>query len=280
MRKLLLALIAVLLLIPGVANAAEYPPQLIGHRGIGDPWTVVLNIPEQSIPAVKWAAANHADIIEGDCQQTASGAPVMMHDDRLERTTNGTGNVWERSTAYIVGRWLELPVDTNNNGDYDNTPHHPPTCKQWLTAVKATGKMAFIELKNGEQWTQSDVKAYVDMVNSLGMQDRVITAGSELKLSYVKSYSTRIDRSIAVASKPSVTKIKSMVGSGGWATISLTNAEADPAYVKTLDGAGIKVLVYTLDNAGHYARAIRFPFTGWMCDNTGDANAWLEDNAP
>jgi glycerophosphoryl diester phosphodiesterase len=282
-RHLTALLSAAALLLTGhtPAYAATYPPDLIGHRGIGDPWTVELNIPEQSIPAAKWAAANHADIIEGDCQQTASGAPVMMHDARLERTTNGTGYVIDRSTTYITGRWLELPIDRDGSArdplDGDNTPYHPPTCKQWLAAVKATGKLAFIELKHGEHWSRADVKAYVDMVNALGMQDRVITAGSELKLSYVKSYSTRIDRSMAVSSKPSTTKIKSVVGSNGYTTISLTNADRDPAYIKTLDNAGLKVLVYTLDGPPHYERAIKHPFTGWMCDNTRDADQWLKD---
>ena len=68
-------------------------PILAGHRGIGNPWTVTLKIPEESIPAIEYAAAHHADIVEGDTQITRDGKMVMMHDDSIDRTTSRTGLV-------------------------------------------------------------------------------------------------------------------------------------------------------------------------------------------
>jgi glycerophosphoryl diester phosphodiesterase len=259
------------------ANAAVDPPELIGHRGIGDPWTVELGIPEQSIPAILWAAANQADIVEGDVQVTRDGKMVMMHDLTINRTTNRTGYVKDRDLSYITAAWLELPVDRDGNGNDDNTEYHPPSFRSWLAAAKATGKLALVELKDSSRWSRTQVKRYVDEVNRQGMQSRVITAGSELRLSYFKSYSSGA-RSWAVGSYPSVTKVKSVAGAAGYATISLANAEVNPDYVDDLQAAGIKVLVYTLDNDTDYARAFPHEFYGWMCDNTGDAADWLAEN--
>ena len=61
-----------------------------------------------------------------------------------------------------------------------------------------------------------------------------------------------------------------------YATISLAVAEAKPDYVKMLQAAGIRVFIWTLDNSAHYARALPLGAYGWMCDNTQDAEAWLE----
>ena len=262
------------------AHAATYPT-LIGHRGIGDPWTAQLRIPEQSIPAIQWAAAHHADIVEGDVQVSGPDSAgrrtmYMMHDATLDRTTNGTGGSNTRPWSYISARWLEIPVDTDGNGNADNTNYHPPSFRSWLRAAKATGKLVFVQF-GGSYWTKAQVKKYVDEIAAQGMSSRVITAGSETKLSYFRTYSSG-KRSFAVSQLPSVTKVKSVAGSTGYATIALSVAEKNRSYIESLQSAGIKVLVWTLDDASHYARALPLGADGWMFDNTQDAWEWLEAN--
>ena len=178
MPRFLMVLLAGLLLLgfnTPQSHAVTYPT-LVGHRGVGDPWTARLRIPEQSIPAIQWAAAHHTDVVEGDVRVSgpdSSGHRVlyMMHDDTLDRTTNGTGGSYTRSWSYISQRWLEIPVDRNGNGDPDNTSYHPPSFVKWLAAAKATGKLVFVELK-GEGWTKSLVNRYVDVVTAQGMKTR------------------------------------------------------------------------------------------------------------
>jgi glycerophosphoryl diester phosphodiesterase len=262
------------------AHAATYP-SLIGHRGVGDPWTGRLGIPEQSVPAIQWAAAHHADIVEGDVQVSGPDSAgrrtmYMMHDTTLDRTTNGTGDSNTRSWSYISARWLELPVDSNGNGDPDNTSYHPPSFRSWLRAAKATGKLVFVQFR-GNYWTKAQVKRYVDEVAAQGMTSRVITAGSETRLSYFRTYSTG-KRSFAASELPSLTKVKSVVGSTGYATMALSVAEKNRAYIRALQSEGIKVLVWTLEDEGHYARALPLGADGWMCNSTQDAWEWLEKN--
>ena len=44
-----------------------------------------------------------ADALELDVRLTADGAPVVIHDETLDRTTDGTGDVAVLSTEYLAG---------------------------------------------------------------------------------------------------------------------------------------------------------------------------------
>lgn len=258
---------------PALGHAATYPT-LVGHRGVGNPWTVELGIPEESIPAIKWAASHHADVVEGDVSITSDNKMVMMHDETIDRTTNRTGKVRERSLSYITNAWLELPVDRDGNGNDDNTPYHPPSLNYWLNTARDTGKLVFLELK-GSGWSRDRVREYVALVNSKGMKDRVITAGNVTKLGYFKALQPTGKRSWSVGHYPSASEVKSVAQYG---TIGLSAAEANPDYVKYLQSNGVKVFIWTLDNPDHYKRALVFGAYGWMCDNTDDAWKWLQEN--
>src|SRR3954447_12729379 len=51
--------------------------------------------PENTLRAFRWALDLGADGIECDVQRTADGEMVLIHDDAVERTTNGSGIVGE-----------------------------------------------------------------------------------------------------------------------------------------------------------------------------------------
>lgn len=82
------------------------PPRwsLIGHRGIAS------LAPENTLAGLQKAHQLGIDWIECDVQLTKEGALVVFHDTTLERTTNGTGVVYEQSTAYLksldAGSWF------------------------------------------------------------------------------------------------------------------------------------------------------------------------------
>ena len=51
--------------------------------------------PENTLPGIESALALGADAIEIDVQCTADGVPVLMHDERVDRTTDGSGSIRE-----------------------------------------------------------------------------------------------------------------------------------------------------------------------------------------
>ena len=69
--------------------------EIITHR------TGTAFAPENSIAGLKWCIEQGFDWAEIDLRQTIDNHIVLLHDDRLDRTTDGTGRVNERTLEYI-----------------------------------------------------------------------------------------------------------------------------------------------------------------------------------
>lgn len=78
-------------------------PKVIGHRG------ACAYAPENTIESILTAADIGAEWVELDVMLTQDGVPIIFHDDTLDRTTNGSGNVAEAPYATIreleAGSW-------------------------------------------------------------------------------------------------------------------------------------------------------------------------------
>jgi glycerophosphoryl diester phosphodiesterase len=107
MRALLITFLSLALLGAPVAGAVG-PETLVAHRGLSGSGSLKYEIPENSIPAFKWAVEHEADIVDLDVQVSSNGTMVIMHDATLNRTTNGSGAVRDRTWSYIGGLWLEI----------------------------------------------------------------------------------------------------------------------------------------------------------------------------
>ncbi|MEF8773477.1 MAG: glycerophosphodiester phosphodiesterase family protein [Halobacteriales archaeon] len=68
--------------------------RLIAHRGFADVY------PENTVGAVS-AAGDVADLVEVDVRRCASGQPVVVHDQTVDRVTDGTGRVDELSLSTL-----------------------------------------------------------------------------------------------------------------------------------------------------------------------------------
>ena len=78
-------------------NNRNRHPLIIAHRGAASRY------PENTIAAFEAAIRMGADGIECDVRLSADGAPVVIHDATLERTTNGSGKV-----CRLTARQLKL----------------------------------------------------------------------------------------------------------------------------------------------------------------------------
>jgi glycerophosphoryl diester phosphodiesterase len=105
-KVLLLALAA--LILAGTTSCAqpvaEHPffaalparPLAIAHRGGGGHW------PENTLLALSGAMALGSDLVEMDIRTTADGVLVLMHDETIDRTTDGHGRVAELSLLQLL----------------------------------------------------------------------------------------------------------------------------------------------------------------------------------
>lgn len=69
--------------------------RVVGHRGAS------CMAPENTLAAFERAAAVQADGVELDVHLTVDGHAVVIHDDTVDRTTNGTGAVHEMTLEQI-----------------------------------------------------------------------------------------------------------------------------------------------------------------------------------
>lgn len=84
---------------------ANYQVKIVAHRG-GKKWA-----PENTLAAFRKAVEAKVDGIELDIHKCKTGELVVIHDDTLERTTNGAGLVKEKSLADLqkldCGSWYD-----------------------------------------------------------------------------------------------------------------------------------------------------------------------------
>ena len=55
--------------------------------------------PENTVSAFRYAMDLGVDMVETDIRQTKDGCLVLMHDERVDRTTDGSGRVREHTYA-------------------------------------------------------------------------------------------------------------------------------------------------------------------------------------
>lgn len=122
---------------------------LIAHRGAS------LLAPENTLPAVKLAAARGARWIETDVRLTDDGGLVMIHDATLDRTTDGCGAVARRTLEQIraldAGAWFAP--------EFVGT--RVPTLAEFLICVLECDLCVQLELKENSGREEALVEAVV-----------------------------------------------------------------------------------------------------------------------
>ena len=87
-----------------INNTLDFLPPVIAHRGARN------RAPENTLAAFKAAWEDGAKWIETDVKLTADGIAILMHDDDLDRTTDGKGPVADMSWAEVkkldAGGWF------------------------------------------------------------------------------------------------------------------------------------------------------------------------------
>ncbi len=108
---------------------------IIAHRGASG------EFPENTLPAFAAAIEAGAQMCELDVQLTRDGAAVVIHDETVDRTTNGTGAVAAMSLAEI----RRLDAGVKFGARFAGT--RIPTLEEVLTLVR--GRCALnVELKS------------------------------------------------------------------------------------------------------------------------------------
>ncbi len=143
---------------------------VIAHRGCHDaaPGHGFGTAPENSRLALQRCVAMGVDVMETDIRRTRDGHLVVMHDERVDRTTDGTGRVSDLTLAQL--RALHLRTD-EGGPDAAATAEGVPTLDELLALAK--GRIVLnLDVKDA---IYAEV---VDAVRRAGAADRVIVKTS------------------------------------------------------------------------------------------------------
>ncbi len=117
---------------------------VVAHRGASG------HAPENTLAAFRIAVEMGAGFIETDLQVTRDAQIVAIHDTRLDRTTNGNGQVHLRTLEEIraldAGAWYASPPTHSFAGQ------RVPTLDEILQFAKDHDVIFYLEIKSGAVW--------------------------------------------------------------------------------------------------------------------------------
>jgi glycerophosphoryl diester phosphodiesterase len=135
-------------------------PLIIAHRGAS------VYAPENTLAAFKLAVDQLADAIELDAQLTVDDQVIVMHDDTVDRTTNGSGRVKLMSRADLQ----------NLDAGDKSSPGKPEGIPSLAEVFEAIGQEILInvELKNYSSPTDDLPEKVAALVMEYNLEDRVL----------------------------------------------------------------------------------------------------------
>ena len=154
-------------------QAAEHPfysegpprPWVIAHQGGDGLW------PSDTMFAFERAAEMGVDVLEMDMHSTADGVLVLMHDNTIDRTTNGTGRISELTLAEIkaLDAGYDWSEDDGQTFPYRDLGITVPTLEEVFTAFP--DYRMNIEIKQVEP---SITEPFCQMIRDHQMENQVL----------------------------------------------------------------------------------------------------------
>ncbi|MBY6035589.1 glycerophosphodiester phosphodiesterase [Fictibacillus nanhaiensis] len=135
---------------------------IFAHRGSSK------DCPENTMAAFKKAYQDGADGIELDVQLSKDGIPVIIHDEKLDRTTNKKGNV----NTYTVDELMK--VDAGSWFSKKFSSEHVPTLEMFLDWIAPLPMLLNIELKNNVIEYNMIEEKILQLLHQYGMKKRTV----------------------------------------------------------------------------------------------------------
>ncbi len=212
-------------------------PRVIGHRG------AAATAPENTLAGFLQAARLGVRWVELDVQLSADDVPVVFHDDRLERTTDGHGRLVETPLSVLrqldAGAWF----DPGFRGE------RLPTLAEALTAIAGAGLGLCLEVKADEAWGERTARIALATARQLWPADRpppMVSSFSRSALAAAARVQPDWPRGFLVDTVPE--DWADQVRRYGCTSLHTRHGELAPARVRAMKEAGLAVLGYTVND--------------------------------
>lgn len=133
-----------------------------GHRG------AYSSAPENTLTAFQIAAEMGADGVELDIQLTKDGEIVVIHDETVDRTSNGQGWVQDYTLSEIK------KLNFNKSGRTEPLFMEVPTLEEVLELLKPTNLTINIELKTGVIYYNGIESIALKVVEKCDLMDNIV----------------------------------------------------------------------------------------------------------
>ena len=234
-------------------------PLVYAHRGGAD------LAPENTLAAFETGLAAGADGIELDVRLSSDGVAVVMHDPTLERTTDGSGPVEARTAAELAALDAGYRFERNGAFPFRGRGVGVPSLRDALDRHRDTSFI--IELKSSDPRL---ARAVVDDIHAAGAIGRV-TVGSFQKgaLEAVRALDPAIrtgadtddvrDGADGLRARPVFDAFQVPEVSAGLRVVT-------PEFIARAHGAGVSVLVWTVNQADDMRRLLDWGVDGLITD--------------
>lgn len=213
-------------------------PRVIAHRGGG------IMAPENTLAALKLARNLGFEAVEFDVKLTEDGIPILMHDETLNRTTDGEGLVAETSYAELEA------LDAGGWFGNEFIGERIPTLALVGTLCRETGLWANVEIKpcpGRDRETGELVAGAVKRAWSGFEPAPLLSSFSPLALEAAAVEAPELPRALLVGAVPDdwlpvMQRLQCVA-------LHVNYRHLDAALVQALHGAGYGVLAYTVNDS-------------------------------
>lgn len=206
--------------------------------------------------------------IETDVRSTQDGVPVVMHDETVDRTTDGTGAVQSLTAAQVAeldaGSWF-APAFAGQR---------VPTLAAQLAGLKARGGNLLLEIKGVH--ARESVARIVDEIYGQGMSGRVFVQSFEPQhLRWVRELASELPLGLLRGElDPDPVAIAKDLELSAY-NPSEAAFQTRPGIVADLHAAGVAVNIWTVDNPTSWHALETAGVDGIITNRPAELTGWL-----
>ena len=123
---------------PALADLPRWDVALVAHRGLAP------DLPENTMAAFEDVVARGVRVIEIDLRGTADGEVVIMHDETVDRTTDGSGDVTALTLAEVKA------LDAGSHAGASFAGETVPTYEEAIAFSQQHGVMLLLDIKESD----------------------------------------------------------------------------------------------------------------------------------
>jgi len=221
-------------------------PAIVAHRGGGK------LAPENTLAAIDVGARYGHTMIEFDAKLSRDGQIFLLHDDTLERTSNGwgiAGNLdWSDLVKVDAGSWF--------SGEFKGEAL--PLLKEVAERCRTHGMMANIEIKptTGTDAQTGKAVALAAREEWQGVMPPLLAFFCVAALKAAQQATPELPRGLLMDEWQS--DWRELTARLECVSIHLNHRLLDEARVAAIKAAGLKILVYTVNNPQRAATLLRW----------------------